>query len=152
VPARDLAQAVAKSHYELVDSAVTAIVQAYIDSVLTAPAAPGSAPPSWTTKIGGQTFGLDNKFIYLGPLKIPTMLLALLPIGNAGAVNLDLTKMHQLDAMREDLQFAARRSQTMEDFKRAVRELRTERERKREFDKNQRIPPSKTDTSKVVTP
>jgi len=141
LPPRELAAALSRTHIELVDSAVTAIVQAYIDSVLAAPSSAAAGPPAWTTKIGGQTIGLDAKYIYLGPIKLPTFLLALLPLGNAGAYNIDMTKAYQFQLMREDLQLAAQRSQTMEDFKRAIRELREQREREREFAKNQRSSP-----------
>jgi hypothetical protein len=152
-PPKELAQALTRTHAELVDSAVTAIVQAYLDSVLAAPVALSNTPPSWTTKIGGKTVGLDSKYIYLGPIKIPTALLALLPIGNAGAVNVDLSKYHQFQQMQEDLQYAARRAETMDDFKKAIKELRAERERQREFKKNQLTDPGKNaDTTKAKTP
>jgi hypothetical protein len=85
---RELAQRLSRSHVELVDSAVSAIVQAYIDSVVSTPTMPGTALPSWTTDIEGQTFGIDSKYIYLGPLKIPSALLALLPIPGGGNADL----------------------------------------------------------------
>ena len=34
--------------------------------------------PSWVTTIGGQQWGIDPEFIHLGPIKIPTVLAALL--------------------------------------------------------------------------
>jgi hypothetical protein len=145
-PPKEIARALARTHFELVDSAVSAIVQAYIDSVLNAPAPPGAKAPSWTTQVFGKTFGLDSKYIYLGGLKIPTAILALLPI-NEGT-NVDLTNARRLAAIREDLQYAAARAQTMDDFKRAVREIRQERERLRELERNQRIKPPSTDTTK----
>ena len=145
-PPKEIARALARTHFELVDSAVSAIVQAYIDSVLNAPAPPGSKAPSWTTQVFGKTFGLDSKYIYLGGLKIPTAILALLPI-NEGT-NVDLNNARRLNAIREDLQYAAARAQTMDDFKRAVREIRQERERQRELERNQRIKPPTTDTTK----
>jgi len=145
-PPKEIARALARTHFELVDSAVSAIVQAYIDSVLNAPAPPGAKAPSWTTQVFGKTFGLDSRFIYLGGLKIPTAILALLPI-NEGT-NVDLTHARRLAAIREDLQYAAARAQTMDDFKRAVREIRQERERQRELERNQRIKPPSIDTTK----
>ncbi|HET9274880.1 MAG TPA: hypothetical protein VFN96_02290 [Gemmatimonadales bacterium] len=149
-PPRDIARALAPSHVELVDSAVSAIVQEYIDSVLNAPS-PSGKPPSWTTQIAGKTFGLDSRYIYLGGLKIPSAILALLPIKTGN--NVDLTAARRLAAIREDLQYAAQRAQTMDDFKRAIREVREERERQKELERNQRLkppenPPEKKDTSK----
>lgn len=146
LPPQELARAVTRSHAELVDSAVTAIVQVYIDSVLNA--APENAPPpSWTTRVGEQQIGIDSRWIYLGPIKIPTALVAaFLPLNGGSAETSDLTRFHQLQQMREDVQIAARRAQTMEDFKRAIRELRAQREREREFAKNQKTPPAKQDS------
>jgi len=142
-PPRELAQTLSRSHIELVDSAVSAIVTAYIDSVLSAPSEPGARPPSWTTQIFGKTFGIDSKYIYLGGLKIPSALLALLPI-KGGAQTMEFSQANRLALIREDLVTAAQRAQTMEDFKRAVRELRAERERLHELEKNQRVKPDST--------
>lgn len=138
-PPREIAEALTKSHLELVDSAVSAIVQAYIDSVLNAPASPGSAPPSWTTQIFGKTFGLDSKYIYLGGLKIPSAVLAFLPI-KGGGMTMEYSQAARMASIREDLAYAAQRSATLDDFKRAVRELRAERERQRQLQQNQRKP------------
>ncbi len=157
LPPRDLARYVARSQTELVDSAVTAIVQAYLDSVLTVAAA--SDPiPKWVTKVGDQQLGIDAQWIYLGPIKVPTALVAgilsafgALPAGGS-AETADYPKFRALQQMREDTQIAARRAATMADFKRAIRELRAERERQRDFDKNQRTPPPKTADSTGVKP
>jgi hypothetical protein len=147
LPPGELARAVTRSHAELVDSAVTAIVQVYIDSVLNAE--PANAPlPSWVTRVGDQQIGIDSRWIYLGPIKIPTALLALLPINAGSAEMSDFTRYRQLQQMREDVRTAARRAETMSDFKRAIRELRAQRERERDFARNQRTPPgAKRDTT-----
>lgn len=142
LPPRELAQRLARTHLELVDSAVSAIVQTYIDSVLSAPGDPGDKPPSWTGEIFGKTFGIDEKYIYLGGLKIPAAILGLLPL-DLGGRNVDLRAAHRLELIREDLQYAARRAHTLDDFKRAIRELRAERERQRELERNQRQPAPK---------
>lgn len=135
------------SHAELVDSAVSAIVQAYIDSVLNAPTKPGERLPSWTTQIGGKTFGLDSKYIYLGGLKIPSAILGFLPIKGGGYMS-EYSTANRLSLIHEDLQRASARAQTMEDFKRAIRDLRSERERQKELERNQKLTPEKKDTTK----
>jgi hypothetical protein len=141
LPPRDLARAVVRTQAEIADSVVTVIVQAYLDSVLAT--APDNAPvPSWTTRIGDQQLGIDSKWIYLGPIKIPTALLALVLPSVSSAEMSDYTKFRQLQQMRADVQIAARRAERMDDFKRAIRELRAQREREREFAKNQRTPPA----------
>ena len=142
-PPRELAEAITRTHAQLVDSAVAAIVQEYIDSVLSAPSPAGAAAPSWTTQIFGKTFGIDSKYIYLGPLKIPSAILALLPIKGGGAT-MEYSQAARLAAIREDLVTAAARAQTMEDFKRAVKELRAERERLHQLRENQRRKPDST--------
>jgi hypothetical protein len=139
---QELAQRLTRSHLELVDSAVSEIVQNYIDSLLTTPTPYDAAPPSWTTELGGKTFGIDQKFIHLGGLKIPTAVLALLPIPQVS--NVDLRTSQRLADIRADLQYAAQRSQNMEDFKRAIRELRERRQREQEFERNQRRTPADT--------
>ena len=152
-PPQEIAEAYNRNHVELVDSAVSAIVQQYIDSVLNAPADPGSTPPSWTTKIMGKTFGIDSKYIYLGPLKIPSALLAFLPI-NSGGMTMEYSKASRMAAIRADLIYAAQRSATLDDFKRSVRELRAERERQKELERNQRKAPGEApkDTTRKVPP
>ncbi len=142
LPPAELARRLTRSHYELLDSAVTAVVQAYLDSVIASPTPYGNAPPSWTTKIAGKTFGIDNRFIYLGGLRIPTAVLALMPIPPMS--NVDLRYTQRLAAMREDLMMAAQRARTMEDFKQAVKQLREEQERQRELERNQRRTPADT--------
>jgi hypothetical protein len=141
LPPRELAGRIVRSQAELVDSAVTAIVQVYIDSVLNAE--PANAPvPRWVTRVGDQQLGVDQQWIYLGPIKIPTALVAaFLPLSFGAAEATDYTRFRQLQQMREDVAIAARRAQTMDDFKRAIRELRAQREREREFAKNQRTAP-----------
>jgi hypothetical protein len=101
--------------------------------------------PSWTTRIGGKTVGIDSKWIYLGPLKIPTMLLALLPIhvqGNPTQAEFNA----KLQVMRSDLMESARRAATYDDFKQAMKDLRQQTEDRRQFQKNQRTAPDTSHT------
>jgi len=142
LPPGELAQRLTRSHYELVDSAVSEIVQAYIDSIIRAPVPYDNRPPSWTTTIGGKTFGIDSRNIYLGGLKIPSAILALLPIPSTS--NLDLRYAQRMRDIQEDLQYAAQKAQTMEDFKVAIRQLREQREAELEFERNQRRNPADT--------
>jgi hypothetical protein len=141
LPTQDLAgEVTGRRDVERLDSAVTAVLQVYIDSVLNAE--PATSPmPSWTTKIGDQQIRIDSKWIYLGPIKIPAVLLQLLRIGGGGAETADVVKWRQLQEMRQDIAAAARRAQTIHDFKKAIKELRAEREREREFKERQKTPP-----------
>jgi hypothetical protein len=142
LPPRELAKRLQPSHAELVDSAVTAIVQAYLDSIAREPGADQVKLPDWTTEVAGTKFGLDSRNIYIAGLKIPAAVLALLPIPSGG------NQLHALDHnaewIAEDLRRAAQRATTLEEFKRAVRELRLQKQREREFLQAQRQAPDST--------
>jgi hypothetical protein len=139
LPPQELAQKLSRSHAQLVDSAVTAIVQAYLDSIANDPATRDEGMPSWTTQIAGKKFGIDSKNIYIAGLKIPAAVLALLPIP-AGNIDQNRAYNHLMD-LRSDLMYAAQRAETMEEFKTMIREMRERKEREREFEKNQRTAP-----------
>ena len=141
LPPRDLAQRLSGSRGELLDSAVTSIVQAYLDSIANEPSNENQGPPSWTTEIAGKKFGLDSKNIYIAGLKIPTVVLRFLSIPLTGG-NIDQNRAfnHYMD-VRADLLYAAQRAQTMEEFKTVIREMRERKEREREFQRNQRTAP-----------
>lgn len=139
LPPRELAQRLSRSRAQLVDSAVTAIVQQYLDSIASDPASRNVGLPSWTTEIAGKKFGIDSKNIYIAGLKIPAAVLALLPIP-VGNIDQNRAYNHLMD-LRSDLLYAARRAETMEEFKTVIREIRLRKEREREFEKNQRTAP-----------
>src|SRR5215203_256048 len=140
LPPEDLAQRLSGSRAELADSAVSAIVQAYLDSIASDPASQNVGMPSWTTNVAGRKFGLDSKHIYVAGLKIPAAVLALLPIHGG---NFDQNRAYtHLQDLRTDLLYAARRTETLEEFKQAIREMRLRKEREREFQKNQRTAPA----------
>ena len=138
---KQLAEALTgRSQAQLADSVVNVMVQVYLDAMAQEAVGRRTAPPSWTTTIAGQLLGLDAKWIYLGPLKIPTALLALLPINLQGnPTQADMNR--KLSVMRQDLFEAARRADNLAEFKQAVKELRQEKQRQRDFSKNQRTPP-----------
>jgi hypothetical protein len=145
LPPKDLAKRLSKTHVELVDSAVTAIVQGYLDSIAAEPASKAQSLPSWTKEIAGKKFGIDSKNIYIAGLKIPAAVLALLPIP-AGNVDQNQAYNHLMD-LRADLQYAAQRSENLDEFKSMIRDLRLRKEREREFEQNQRTAPAPADTA-----
>jgi hypothetical protein len=139
LPPKELAQRLSRSPAQLADSAVTAIVQAYLDSIASDPASKNQELPSWTTQIAGKKFGLDSKNIYIAGLKIPAAVLALIPIP-AGNIDQNRAYNHLMD-LRADLMYAAQRAQNMEEFKAMIKQMRERKEREREFEKNQRTAP-----------
>lgn len=129
-----------KSESQLLDSAVTALTQRYIDAMAAELRDQPPTLPSWVTTVGGQEVGIDSRFIHLGPLKVPTFLLALLPI-NVQPNPTQAAMVRKLNSMREDLLTAGRRSANLAEFKDAVRALREQREAEAEFERNRRTPP-----------
>jgi hypothetical protein len=140
LPPKELAERLSpEKHVELVDSAVTAIVQAYLDSIASDPASQHTGLPSWTTNVAGKKFGLDSSHVYIAGLKIPSAVLALIPIP---AGNLDQNRAYNhLMELRSDLYYAAQQSQNLQEFKDMIRDMRLRKEREEEFERNQRTAP-----------
>ena len=135
----ELADRVRRSHGQLVDSAVTAVVQAYLDSLALEPGADRAQLPSWVADIGGRQYGLDAKYIYVAGLKIPSAVLALLPFPQ-GNVDQALAN-RRLQDLRADLLQAAQRAENAAEFKRAIRDIRERKEQEEEFERNRRTAP-----------
>jgi hypothetical protein len=136
LPPRELAQRLSKGHVALVDSAVTQIVQSFLDSIANEPASDGATLPDWTTQIAGKRFGVDSKNIYIAGLKIPAAVLALLPISGG---NLDRNQAYnRMMDLRADIQQAARRADNLAEFKERIREIRLRKEREEEFERRRR--------------
>jgi hypothetical protein len=53
-------------------------IQQHLDSVNAIPK--GRDPTDWTKEIGGQKYGMDSKWVYVGPVKVPSFLLAAIPM------------------------------------------------------------------------
>jgi hypothetical protein len=147
LPPKELAKRLQKSHTELVDSAISALAQSYMDSVAKEPGADRVSLPDWTTEVNGAKFGLDSRNIYIAGLKIPAAVLALLPIPSGG--NQSRALDHSGQWIAEDLRRAASRAQTLDEFKQAVRELREQKQWEKDMQRAQRELPSDTTTKKV---
>ena len=96
--------------------------------------------PKWT--IGGTPdkpqWGIDSAYIHVAGIKIPTMALALL--GNLlpqGNFDEDM-RARQLNDMRADILLAADRAQTLQQFRRYVRELRERKQAERDAEDRRR--------------
>jgi hypothetical protein len=120
------------------DSTVTARLQAFLDTMPHDSFAVPVGTPQWTTKIAGRTWGIDGKWIYLGGLKLPAALLALLPFPQG---NIDQARGNAaLMQMREDIMQAAQRAATAAEFNKYVKELRErkDKERREELEKEKK--------------
>ena len=106
--------------------------------------------PSWTTAGGGKKFGLDSSGIYIAGVKIPAAVLmalgSLLPQGNFD----EGMRARELAEMREDMVRAARRTQTLQDFRRYVRELRARKQEEHDAARRQRGDSVPADTARAV--
>jgi hypothetical protein len=146
----DVARNLERTHFEQVDSAVTVIMQAFLDSLDHERGAELARIPNWTTTLSGKKFGVDSRYIYLAGLKIPAAVLALLPLPEG---NIDQTRAynHLMD-LRADIEQAARRADNMDEFKRAIRELRERKQRERDFERAQRETPPPPPPENPATP
>ncbi len=118
-----------ETHAARVAAAVTALVRAYADTMpADSFATPG--PPKWTsTDSEGKTWGVDQQWLYLGDIKIPTLLLALLnlPQGNYYQAR----EEQNLRRIRADIMQAADRIETVESINEYVKEIRRRKDAER---------------------
>ena len=130
-------------HAALIDSAIVARLHAFLDT-LPPDSFAVAAPRPWTTEINGQKWGIDGGWIYLGGIKLPTAILALLPLPQG---NYDRAK-HEAELMqiREDILQAARRAESAAEFRKYVDETRKRRDAEREAKRNQKVPPDSIKT------
>jgi hypothetical protein len=130
-------------HVALIDSAIVARLQAFLDTL---PPDSFAVPPPrpWTTEINGKKWGIDGGWIYLGGIKLPAAILALLPLPQG---NYDQAKQEaDLMRIREDILQAARRAESASEFRKYVEETRKRRDAEREAKRNQKIPPDSIKT------
>jgi hypothetical protein len=124
-------------------------VRAHNDSLGPARKAPGD----WTTNIGGNKWGIDQKFIHLGPVSIPTAVLAVLPL-NVTANPIDNDRM--VNAHGAEIQQQANRMLTEEQFNKMVKEERLRKQKEHDEAKQkqqqQQASPPPQPTSTPVAP
>ena len=133
----------AKSHVARIDSAIAARIAAFLDTLGPDPMAT-PVPKPWVTEIGGQKWGIDQGWIYLGNLKLPSAILALLPLPQG---NYELAQQEaELQRIRLDIIQSARRAESADQFKKYVEETRKRRDAEREARKNQQTRPDSIKT------
>jgi len=134
------------------DSVAVHRLQAMIDTLnhIMVAAQQAGKPPSWTTDVAGKKFGIDQQFIYLAGIKIPTQVLALLgnalPQGNYG----EAVREREIAYMRADILQAARRAENLEQFRRYVKEIRQRNQDARDFQRRQRGDTTKVKTDTII--
>lgn len=105
--------------------------------------------PSWT--VGGTPdkpqWGIDSAYIHIAGIKIPTTVLAGLGYLLKSGGNFDEEmRARQLNDMRADILRAADRAQTLQQFRRYVRELRERKQAERDAEERRRA----QDTVKAI--
>ena len=117
-----------RSVAEDVDSIVSLAIGIVKDSM--AIAAAKRKPGDWTFKgKDGQTWGMDQGWIYVGKFKIPTALLALLPLnGGGGGMPIEARTAAYI---RRDVMENGQRAISEDEFRDAVKRIRERKERER---------------------
>jgi hypothetical protein len=123
-----------------VDSAVRVRIQQMVDSFNVARARqPRGGLPNWTTEIAGAKFGLDSQFVYIAGIKIPAVLLALLPLPQGNIEQAERAAM--LNSQRQEIQFDMMRQSAREDQERYAEEMRRRRQEERDAERRRRERP-----------
>ena len=113
---------------EDVDSIVDLAIGIYVDSLATA--AKQRKPGDWTIAgKDGDKWGVDQNNIYLGKYKIPSALLALLPLNKAGGGS--PIEARSTAYIRRDIMENAQRSISEDEFRAAVKRIRERKEREK---------------------
>lgn len=122
-----------KTSEERLDSAVTASIMKYRDSVMANTYEPNKFERGdWTYKTkGGQSYGIDQKFIRLGKFSIPTALLGLLPMNQIQGNPIENDRQRRLAAMRIDIMQGAQAAMNEEEFRQTVKKIHERKEKER---------------------
>jgi hypothetical protein len=122
-----------KSPAERLDSSLVARLKAHQDSLALYAHTPSKLERGdWTFEKNGKKYGLDQQWIHLGGVKIPTAVLAALPLGNVQGNPTAIERDRALARMTADIQFQAQRAMNEDEFRKAVRSIRERKERERE--------------------
>jgi hypothetical protein len=117
-----------KTVAQTIDSIIGVAIAPYNDSV--AAAAQKRDPTDWTVEKGGYKWGIDRRAIRLGPVSIPTALLAMLPLNVTGNP-MTMERDRSYAAMNRDINYHAQQAINEADFMKAVRSIRERKERER---------------------
>lgn len=115
------------------DSAVKAIYVAYREAELASEANRGRSPRDWTMEHNGQKYGLDSQYIYLGKFKLPSAILAALPLNFAGVDGNRIIQARNASWIQNDI-YSHSQGLSEDDFRAAVKRIRerVDRQRKEE--------------------
>jgi hypothetical protein len=112
------------------DSAVKAIYVAYREAELAAEAGKGRSPRDWTIERNGQKYGVDSQFIYLGKFKLPSAILAALPLNYGGVDGTRIIQARNAAWIQNDI-YTHSQGMSEDDFRAAVKRIRDRVDRQR---------------------
>jgi len=112
------------------DSAVKAIYMAYREAEVAAEENRGRSPRDWTIERGGQKYGLDSQYIYLGKFKVPSAILAALPFNYGGVDGARIIQARNADWIRNDI-LSHSQGMSEDDFRAAVKRIRERKDREK---------------------
>jgi len=118
------------SNAERNDSAVKAIFQVFREAELAAEANRGRSPRDWTFNRNGQKYGLDSQYIYLGRFKLPSAILAALPLNPGGVDGARVIANRNAEWIRNDI-YTHAQGMSEDDFKAAIKRIRERKDRER---------------------
>jgi len=133
------ARRVPRTIAELTDSAAKAAIQHYRDSLAALPNGGRVLPPSWKGTIGGREFGLDAMWLTVAGVKVPSLLLGLIPLPVGGNESEALNKGAQYRV--EDYRRAMPLDAIAEQQREENRKIREREEAERELNRKQRGTP-----------
>lgn len=128
-----------RTHAELTDSTVKAMIHHYLDSIAALPGGGRILPPSWKATIGGQEFGLDGNFITVAGIKIPALVLGLIPLPAGGNESEALNKGAWMRA--QDYELTLPRQAAAADQREQAAAIRARMEAERELNRRQQGSP-----------
>jgi hypothetical protein len=134
-----------KTIAEAADSALAARLRAHNDTM--ALGAGRRQPGDWTFEHNGKKYGIDSKFIQLGSFKIPTAVLAFLPL-NVTANPILGENERTLNMRHDDIMYSAQRQLNEDEFRDAVRHVRQRLEKEHEEAAKKSSPPPPADKPK----
>jgi hypothetical protein len=118
-----------KTPVQRLDSVITDDIARITDSLRVANGN-ARAPGDWTIERNGKKYGVDSRFIRLGPVSIPTAVLAMLPLNVTNNPSVS-QRERAYSAMHDDISLHAQQAINEADFQKAVRGIRLRKERER---------------------
>jgi hypothetical protein len=124
------------------DSAVKAIFEAYREAEVEAEAHRGRDPRDWTFEKGGHKYGMDSSYIYLGKFKLPSAILAALPLNFGGVNGTRIIEGRNAAWIQNDI-YTHSQGLSEDDFRAAIKRIRerTDREHKEAEDAKNKTTP-----------